>query len=260
VEKVNLLKLSDFEEENLPEFLIVNNNLALISDVGKRKRANEDSGATGIREDGVVIMVVADGVSSSHSASFASKTVTQIIFDILKNSEEFSEELMKKAIEKANEKMKNLLTLLGNKKAPKKAETTVVAVMRKNAEVITGWVGDSRAYAVGKNKVIQITEDDSWCNKVVKAGLMTMDEAKKNNKSHIITQCLGMSREVDIHTNKINLEKDYGLIVCTDGLYNMIKILPIQWDMPANIEAWFLVSLANKCGGFDNITIAINKP
>lgn len=258
---MNLLKLSDFEENINPELSIINNDLALISDIGRRKTTNEDYGKTGVREDGTIVMVVADGVSSSSSASFASKTATQVAFDILINSSLFSEDLVVQAINKANEKIKNLLTLLNpNKNLDKKAETTIVVVLRKKEKVITGWVGDSRVYIVGKSKVTQITEDDSWCNKMVKSGLMTLDEARKNNKSHVITQCLGLKRAIEIHTKSISLEEDEGIIACTDGLYNMTKIKPIKWDMPANIEAWFLVSAANKSGGFDNITIAINRP
>lgn len=254
---MNLLKLSNFEEEQLiPELLIVNDDLALISDIGRRKKTNQDYGIVSIREDGVVLMIVADGVSNSQSACLAAKTACETIYSLLNNTSDFSEKAMKKAILMANEKVMSLPASVNT--SLDDPETTIVVALRKNQRVVLGWVGDSRAYAVGLNRVELLTEDDSWCNKVVKSGLMSMSEAQNSPRAHIITQCLGI-KSIDVHTAHVKLNSGEGLILCTDGLYNLTQIMPNNWTHPVNIEAWMLVCAANRAGGPDNITIAINR-
>ena len=138
--------------------------------------------------------------------------------------------------------------------------TTLIAAIINSNNLIVANVGDSRAYAVGNHRVELLTEDDSWCNKVIKAGIMSASEAKEHPRAHIITQCLGIKNTlINVHTSKIKLKSDEGLLLCTDGLYNMTDILPNSWKNPANIEAWLLVCNANRGGGIDNITIAISK-
>lgn len=256
---MNSLRMANFEEEQVvPELIVVNNDLALISDIGRRKKTNQDYGIVAIRNDETVIMIVADGVSNSQSASLAAQTACETVYSILYNSNDFNEKLMKKAIHMANEEVNKLPSSFNtNLDDP---ETTIVVALRQGNQVILGWVGDSRAYAVGNHRVELLTEDDSWCNKVIKAGIMSAAEAKEHPRSHIITQCLGIKNTlINVHTSKIKLKSDEGLLLCTDGLYNMTDILPNSWKNPANIEAWLLVCNANRGGGIDNITIAISK-
>lgn len=244
----------------LQESLTINDDLAMISDIGKKKRTNQDAGKVGIRvSDNTYVLVVADGVSSSQSASLAANTAVNRVFEELMCFPNFNEEIMQRAIECANKAVKSLpFESFHNLDEP---ETTIVAAMIKDNKIIIGWVGDSRAYAVSDKKVYLLTEDDSWVNKMIKEKKLSPEQAKKHPKSHVITQCLGLRRmPITIHTDEFELESNEGVLLCTDGLWGLTKIEPIDWSHPANIEAWLKINKANRNGGYDNITVAIKRP
>lgn len=244
----------------LQETLTINEDLAVISDIGKKKRSNQDSGKVGIRKnDGAYILVVADGVSSSQSAYLAAQTAVNEVYTELSYFSNFDKETMLRAIEKADIAVKNIpFESLHTLDEP---ETTIVAAIIKDKKIIVGWVGDSRAYAINKDEVFLLTEDDSWANKVLKEGILTEEQIKKHHKAHVITQCLGLRRiSINIHVEEYDLEDDEGVLLCTDGLWGLMDIEPSNWEHPANIEAWLKINQANKNGGQDNITVAIKRP
>ena len=244
----------------LQDSLTINDDLAMISDIGKKKRKNQDSGKVGIRtSDNTYILVVADGVSSSQSASLAARTAVNKVFEELNYFSNFNRETMHRAIDNANKAVKALP--FESFHTLDEPETTIVAAMIKENKIIIGWVGDSRAYAVSDKNVYLLTEDDSWVNKMIREKRLTQEEANKHPKAHVITQCLGLRRmPINIHTSEFELEDDEGILLCTDGLWGLTKIEPISWENPANIEAWLKVNQANRNGGYDNITVAIKRP
>lgn len=257
MEKVWANKINNY---SLQDSLTINDDLAMISDIGKKKRTNQDAGKVGIRKsDNTYILVVADGVSSSQSASLAAVTAVNKVYDELNHFPNFNKETMHRAIDSANKAVKSLP--FESFHALDEPETTIVAAMVKDNKIIIGWVGDSRAYSINSENVYLLTDDDSWANKVVKEKKLTAEQARKHPKAHVITQCLGLRRmPINIHTDEFELDSDEGVLLCTDGLWGLTDIEPIDWSHPADIEAWLKVNQANKRGGYDNITVAIKRP
>lgn len=256
---MNLTNILIDDNEFLPFINTINENLAMISDIGQKKKTNQDFGRVGVRKDGAVIMIVADGVSCSQSPSIASEKATNALYEVLDNSNSFDQEIINYAISMADIAVKAIP--FNQHHRLDGPETTIVCALIKDGKAHIGWVGDSRAYKINENECVLLTEDDSWCNKMVKENRLTLEQAERSDKSHVITQCLGLRDFViNIHTISVDMDTNDALLLCSDGLWNMIDLKENNWKNSAEIEAWLMISEANRAGGRDNITIAINRP
>lgn len=246
--------------ENDTRILIADDNLAIISDIGRRKQKNQDFGKVAYREDGAAILIVADGVSNSQCAKLAAKTAVESTFEYLMNSSLFTKSLMSKAIGYAHENVCKIPYDVNHRLD--EPETTIVAALIKNNELIVGWVGDSRAYSINGTECKLLTKDDSWCNMAIEKGLLKADEVAGHPKSHIITQCLGTRKfPPNIHTTKYKIGMKNGIVLCTDGLWSMVDMIEaVDINNIAELISWKYTVLANRMGGHDNITVATWLP
>lgn len=255
-----LKEIISSENENNVKMLVVDDNLAIISDIGRKKQKNQDFGKVAYREDGVAILIVADGVSNSQCAEMAARTAVDSTFQFLINSSSFNKALMNKAISFAHEEVCKLPYDHNHKLD--EPETTIVAAIIKDQELIVGWVGDSRAYSINSLGSKLLTKDDSWCNMAIEKGLLKAEDTYGHPKSHIITQCLGTRNATpNIHTIKYKIGVKNGIVLCTDGLWGMINMIePVDINNTADMISWIYATKANRMGGFDNITVATWLP
>ena len=96
--------------------------------------------------------------------------------------------------------------------------------------------------------------------KMIESGQLTADEARSHPKKNVITRALGVAEDVNIDYNEISCSKDDMLLICTDGLSNMVEnndILRVVSENKTENIAAALVSEANNNGGSDNITTVI---
>lgn len=242
------------------KMLVADGSLAIISDIGRRKKRNQDFGIVAYRKDGAAILIVADGVSNSQNAELAAQTAVNAAFNTLNNSTSFTKTCMKRAIMFAHEQVCSLPYDEGHRLD--EPETTIVAALIKDQELIVGWVGDSRTYSINNVESKLLTKDDSWCNMAIEKGFLKADEVDGHPKAHVITQCLGTRNAIpDIHTIKYRIGLRNGIVLCSDGLWNMIDMSePVLIENTADMISWRYVTLANRMGGFDNITVATWLP
>jgi protein phosphatase len=124
-----------------------------------------------------------------------------------------------------------------------------------------GHVGDSRAYLMRDGGVTQVTDDHSLVEQLVREGRLRPEEAAHHPQRAIITRALGVDPEVEVDTYEIDLRPGDRLLLCSDGLTNMVDdnaiagLLGRQRDPQAAAEA--LVDAANRAGGDDNITCVV---
>src|SRR5258708_40290256 len=95
--------------------------------------------------------------------------------------------------------------------------TCVSAVLRGSTAYIAN-VGDSRAYFIHNGQVKQISQDHSWVEEQVRAGLLTRDQARSHAQRNVITRCLGTQAEVEVDVFTEQLEEGDFLVLCSDGL------------------------------------------
>ena len=133
-----------------------------------------------------------------------------------------------------------------------------VVIDRSNAFI--GHVGDSRGYLIRDQKDQTTHRRSLWVNERINAGLMTPEEAKNHRLKNVITRSLGINEEVEVDVLMHALRKDDQLVLCSDGLSNLVETDEIGTMCLENSpqEAGRkLVNLACERGGDDNITVVI---
>jgi len=138
--------------------------------------------------------------------------------------------------------------------------TTLVAAVILGRKVYLANVGDSRAYLINKAGIVQITEDHSWVEEQVRAGLLTPEQAVHHPQRNLVTRALGTKPSVDVDLFEGELGRGDFLLMCSDGLTGRVEdqeITSLVAGHPLEEAARLLVALANERGGNDNITVLL---
>jgi protein phosphatase len=140
------------------------------------------------------------------------------------------------------------------------ATTLTVAMLRPASQVAVGHVGDSRLYLLRDGVLHQITEDHTIAVDMVRRGELTPEEAEEDPAWHVISNWIGFERS-HVETHEISVEPGDRLLLCTDGLSNMVDDSQIEAILgePSLVEACAerLIAAANEAGGLDNISVAV---
>jgi protein phosphatase len=139
---------------------------------------------------------------------------------------------------------------------------TMVYVVWPRAFVVH--VGDSRCYLVRNGQMDQITFDHTMSEVMSKAGQMSRKEARHSPMGHVLINVLGgRSHDLFVDVKKLTLERDDIVLLCTDGLYDMVPDEQIRDVLHSSQSAEetcrTLVELANEKGGKDNITVIVSR-
>ncbi len=236
------------------------------TDVGIVRSNNQDSYAAGEFQNGVAWAVVCDGMGGNAGGNIASstavKSISERITSVYRETMTSSsiKNLLVTAITNANFEIYDMaadnLDLLGM------GTTVVAAIMTKNTLYIAH-AGDSRAYLITKEEIRQLTRDHSVVQDLVDRGEITPEQARTHPRKNLITRALGVDESLKVDFTVEDLKGDETLLICTDGLSNMVEPLDIYRvvaDNPHEEIAEILVNQANENGGEDNITVvAITK-
>lgn len=207
------------------------------------------------------LFIVADGMGGHKAGDYASRhTIERVVASISRNSSEEPVTIIQEAISKANE----LLVAESNEDETKSGMgTTLVIATLVGDKLIVANVGDSRLYVIS-DMVRQITRDHSLVDEMVRLGELNPSEARSHPDKNIITRAIGAQKNVKADFFEVELAKDDYVLMCTDGLTNMVRdeeILDIvRSEKEPEAIAHKLVRMANDNGGRDNITVTIIKP
>jgi PPM family protein phosphatase len=227
-----------------------------VTHAGKVRQNNEDALLVGEGED-ETLFVVADGIGGFEAGEVASSLAVDVLKDLQ------PDEPFKAAIGEANRRI--VAAGRGDEKLSGMG-TTVVAIRfgGKQGEPVAevAHVGDSRAYLVRGGDMNPITEDHSLVAELVRSGDLTRDQAAEHPQKNLITRALGADEEVDVDTATLPIEAGDRILLCSDGLSDMVSeagISEILADSPDDPEraARVLLSAALDAGGNDNITIVV---
>jgi serine/threonine protein phosphatase PrpC len=152
-----------------------------------------------------------------HAAELA---VQIIVEEVSKSDEKNPFNALHTAIEKANAAIWNESQ---EDRSLKGMGTTVVALLLTSEKAISSHVGDSRIYQVRNGEILFRTYDHSHVFEMVKAGLITEEQARLSEKSNIITRALGIKSNVDIEiTDNLSYQNGDRFLLCTDGIWGAI--------------------------------------
>lgn len=233
------------------------------TDVGRVREMNQDSYYISAPEDECKLFIVADGMGGYKGGEIASKLAVESAKNYINNNinsikkeKEQILELIRSAMEYANmvvyEKSKedDELSNMG---------TTMDICYINSNKVYIGHVGDSSVFRIRKEFMRKLTVDHSYVEQLVREGNITREEANNHPKKNMLTKALGCTAFVEPDVMVKGFLKDDILLMCTDGLTNMIKeneIYNIIKDNPRFAHT-NLIEKANELGGYDNITAVI---
>jgi protein phosphatase len=243
--------------------------IAGLTDVGRARDHNEDFITW---EKDLGLLLLADGMGGHNAGEVASKMAVESIVQEIKDSsgslgdgEESMDEdtvcLSMSAISNANQ---SIFSEAATKPQYAGMGTTLVMALFHEDTLTIAHVGDSRLYRLRKGVLEQLTVDHSLYQEMIQGGYMSEAEAEKKLNKNMITRALGINIDVDIDVQQQTVETDDIILLCSDGLTDLVSDLEIQLtlaksksDMKTAAEQ--LVAKANDKGGIDNISIIIAR-
>jgi len=233
------------------------------SDIGKARETNQDSFFASTENDEIKLFLLADGMGGYKGGEIASSVAVYSAQNyICNNFKETPKEradilkLISDSIEYAN-----LMVYERSKEEPelKDMGTTLDVCLVYGNKVYIGHVGDSRVYRIRKNIIRKLTSDHSYVQKLVKDGKISKEEADTHPKKNMLLKAIGCNSLVEPDVMCKGFLKDDILLMCSDGLTNMLKDDQIYKVLLENSEnpVAALINAANREGGIDNITTII---
>lgn len=231
------------------------------TDKGIVRENNEDS--VSIFENGKdLFLVVLDGMGGHNKGDLASLIALETFRKQIEKKQKFLcdcffKRHVLKAIKKANKEV--------NKKGTSSLEynemgTTIIIAAIHNQKVYVFNVGDSRCYIQTDGELKQVSVDQTYVEFLYKTGKITYEEKFTHPKRHILMNALGTYPSLSIVT-KVYKQPFNKILLCSDGLYNMVKLDEIEEIIENKIsieeKVDLLIKRANENGGKDNIAIAL---
>jgi PPM family protein phosphatase len=240
-----------------------------ITDQGKTRTNNEDAFLV---NDRLGLYAVADGIGGHEGGEVASRLAVEALSGMLR--EQFAGSRSTAAFDDSPEADQYLSSLrdaiaLANTTVRQAAAqdpaltgmgTTVTAVLLRPRTSVFVHVGDSRAYLFREGTLRQLTDDHSLVAEQMRAGLITPEQARMSPYRHVITRSVGIHPEIHADFGMFKLKKNDILLLCTDGLTEMVKnddIARILSSETLAVSAESLIRRANDNGGVDNITVVV---
>jgi len=209
------------------------------------------------------LLLVADGLGRYFGGSIASQLVIKTFKEAYKQAQHPTNYLlvMEKCAQAAHTAIRSQgatdpkLALMGS---------TIVAATLQAQRLYLLNIGDSRAYIFRDKNILQISQDQSWVAAQVRAGVLTKEEARTHpNRNRLIMAITAKRTEIKSYTTEEKLESNDIILLCSDGLWGVVPetlIRAAAVELPPQVAADKLISLANNSKGPDNISVIIARP
>ncbi|MBL7215472.1 MAG: Stp1/IreP family PP2C-type Ser/Thr phosphatase [Phycisphaerae bacterium] len=236
---------------------------AVSSDIGQVRQINEDAYLV---EPETGLFIVSDGmgghaggeVASAFVVSDLSVSIDMGFHKLRSKSPRAVQKLIQRAIRQHN---KQVLAEAENESGYKNMGATLILALIYDGRATIANLGDSRLYRFRNGKLTQLSRDHSVVGELIAQGKLAPEQAENHPAEGVITQYMGMETHADPHVKSFRLKKNDLLLLCTDGLTDMLTdsqirdILRRQPDV--NTATQTLVEQANNAGGADNITVVL---
>lgn len=237
--------------------------LYAMTDIGRKREVNQDYVYVTDQPIGPFanLLVVADGMGGHKAGDFASKYTVNVLKEKIENTSlKEPEEILRNVVSVANRKLIEVAAT--DIKLEGMGTTLVVATVVGNTLYFAN-VGDSRLYLIN-DKIRQLSKDHSLVEEMVRLGGIKAEEARNHPDKNIITRAIGVKEDVEADIYEYRLKKGDIILMCTDGLSNMVEdedMFDIVKGSRDVIEAvQMLIEKANSNGGRDNIGVVVAEP
>lgn len=232
------------------------------SDVGRVRNSNQDAFLCANLSENAVLAILCDGMGGASGGNVASSVTvdvvsTQIMATYRDDMSASSiKNMLESAVAAANIELFDRATVDEDLRG---MGTTIVIALVVSGVLHLVHVGDSRAYLVDSEGLTQVTRDHTVVQTMVENGQITEEEARSHPRKHFITRAIGVDIEVKCEYNLLDMREKESLILCSDGLSNLLDEDDIfemitQTENAEDVPS-LLIHKANMAGGSDNITV-----
>ena len=226
----------------------------LRTDIGRLRKQNEDAAWF---DEGRAVFAVADGMGGHLAGEVASRMAIEAVQRLARDNAYPGIAALREAVASAHETI--LAHAQDHIECAGMGTTLSVLWLGENYAYIAH-VGDSRIYRLREGSLTQITQDHSLVEELVRAGLITREQARTHPRRNIITRALGTHGENEPDLLVTDVKDGDLFLLCTDGLTGMVtdedigRVL-LENSMEAAADA--LLALALDAGGRDNVTLIL---
>jgi protein phosphatase len=233
------------------------------TDKGRERDENQDAFHA---EPELALFLISDGMGGHQGGAIASKIVTEdlpvMVENMLHRLRSHSSRALRRIFKKTIIEQSRQLRLESTSETGYKdmGATLAMALLRQRRAYIAN-LGDSRIYLLRNGKLGQLTQDHSVISELINSGTIQPHQAENHEAQGQITHYVGMEEKVIPFVRSFALKKADRLLLCTDGLTNMLddsvikEILQQNPDCRTTCAA--LIKQANAAGGHDNITAIV---
>lgn len=231
------------------------------SHVGCVRQLNEDYYACTIDMHGRVLAIVADGMGGHQAGDIASRMAVERILQELRDlkadlDREDARELLMNAVLVTNEA---IFQYASEHVECNGMGTTVIVTLIDEQGGVFAHVGDSRFYHVARTGVVQLTEDHTLVQELIKNGQITAEQASTHPQRNVIMRAVGTEKDVRVDLGEFQWDQGDVLLLCSDGLSNKVSKAQIETiidsKLPLQEQVDAMVKHALDAGGEDNVTL-----
>ena len=233
------------------------------TDIGNIRENNEDVLYSSAEPVGSLpnLFLVADGMGGHKAGEIASGSAKRFFLEYINMTPCSNGELLDYIAEAVKHANKSVYDLSLSDPAYYGMGTTLSVCVIADDKVLIAHVGDSRIYLSKNDTLMQLTNDHTFVGEMVRAGQFSKEEAQRHPSKNALTRALGVERYVSADAPIASVESEDVLLLCSDGLSNMVSDNEISEILRSNLDvqdkADELIERAKKNGGIDNITVVV---
>ncbi|WP_183408256.1 PP2C family protein-serine/threonine phosphatase [Nocardioides pocheonensis] len=225
---------------------------AALSDVGRVRRDNQDSGYAGPN-----LLVIADGVGGAARGDIASSAAVDAIkkLDVPPGDDALS--ALSATIHLAHDRLAEIVEAHPELEG---TSTTVTAAVFDGTELQVGHVGDSRGYLLHGGILRSLTTDHTLVQSLVDEGRITEQEARVHPHRNLILKAVDGVHEPDPDLFSVPVETGDRVLLCSDGCSGVLEpetMAQLLTGAPLDEAAGALVRAALEAGSSDNVTVVL---
>ena len=238
-------------------------NFAFNTNVGRVRLSNEDRALALTNAKGDVLLIVCDGMGGQNKGDLAASLAIDVISEEFRNhhtsflGRPHAMWWLAKTIKKAN---KSIFDESARNEQYEGMGTTVTALLISKTYYVLCQAGDSRAYLLKDNELVQISEDQTYVAYLYRTGQIKKEEMETHSKRHVLMNAVGIYPSLNLDTTFGNYNSER-ILLCSDGLYNNVphndiaNIMKNTDSVEQKVNE--LIQISNSNGGSDNVAVVV---
>ncbi len=217
------------------------------------------------------LMCVADGMGEGPggevASSLALSTALQLALRFGRWNLRIDDEIAEEVIERGRwiyNRINAVLAERADLNGMTASGTTLAIAFSAGNELFVAHVGDSRAYLLRSGKLYRLTHDQTYAQLLADTGQIRQEQVDRHHLRHVLTEAMGVGEgELDVQLKRLQLDDADCVLLCTDGLTEMVEedqiINILLGNENPQTACEQLVNAALENGGSDNVTVLVGR-